>query len=58
MESALAGADVATVPYAVFKKLLSHPLSTSGNERFAKDWDSVPEADRDILAAVKRFKEC
>lgn len=57
VESALAGADVATVPYAVFKKLLSHPLSTSGNERFAKDWENVPEADRNILAAVDRFKD-
>jgi transaldolase len=54
VESALAGADVATVPYAVFKKLLNHPLTVAGNERFAADWASV--ADGDILAAVQRFK--
>ena len=54
VEAALAGADVATVPYAVFKKLLNHPLTDAGNERFAADWAKV--GDGDILGAVQRFK--
>jgi len=53
VECALAGADVATVPYAVLKKALKHPLTDSGNERFLKDWETVP--DRDITAQVERW---
>jgi transaldolase len=37
-EAALAGADIATVPYAVFKKLYEHPLTKLGIERFMSDW--------------------
>jgi len=42
-ESALLGADVATVPYGVLKKLFNHPLTDIGLERFLKDWESVPK---------------
>ncbi len=38
LESALAGADVATLPPDVIKKLLSHPLTDIGLERFLNDW--------------------
>jgi transaldolase len=37
-EAALAGADIATVPYAVFRKLYEHPLTKLGIERFLSDW--------------------
>ncbi|CDP52760.1 Transaldolase [Devosia sp. DBB001] len=37
-EVALAGADVATMPPAVIRKLADHPLTTSGLEAFSKDW--------------------
>ena len=37
-ESALLGADVATMPYKVFKQLYKHPLSDIGLERFLADW--------------------
>ncbi len=37
-EAALAGADIATVPYAIFKKLYEHPLTRLGIERFLADW--------------------
>jgi transaldolase len=37
-ESALAGADVATVPFSVFKKIVRHPLTDSGLEAFLNDW--------------------
>ena len=39
--AALAGSDIATVPYKVIKAMISHPLTTSGIERFLKDWESV-----------------
>lgn len=38
MQSALAGADIATMPYKVFKMLVTHPLTDAGQERFLADW--------------------
>ena len=35
---ALAGADVATIPPAVIRKLADHPLTNAGIEGFVKDW--------------------
>jgi len=43
VEAATLGADVATVPYAVLKKLFDHPLTDAGIERFLKDWEGVPK---------------
>ena len=37
-QAALAGADVATIPPAIIKKLADHPLTKSGLEQFVKDW--------------------
>lgn len=37
------GCDIATVPYSVIKQMIQHPLTTSGIERFLKDWESVPK---------------
>jgi transaldolase len=37
-EAALAGADVATVPPAVLKGLVKHPLTDKGLEAFLADW--------------------
>ena len=42
-EAALLGADIATVPYAVLKKLFNHPLTDAGIERFLKDWEGVEQ---------------
>lgn len=53
IDAAMAGADVSTVPYAVLKKALKHPLTDSGNTQFLKDWETVP--DRDITAQVERW---
>jgi transaldolase len=39
-ESALAGADVATVPYKVLLSCLNHPLTDAGFKRFSDDWKS------------------
>lgn len=41
-DAALAGCDIATVPYKVIEQMINHPLTTSGIERFLKDWETVP----------------
>lgn len=43
VESALAGADVATLPFSVLKQLLAHPLTDAGQERFLADWKKLQE---------------
>ncbi len=37
-ECALAGADIATVPYKVLKQMIHHPLTDAGIEKFQKDY--------------------
>ncbi len=44
LEAAKAGADIATLPFPVMEKLVQHPLTTVGLERFLKDWEKVPKA--------------
>ena len=39
-EAALAGVDVSTLPPDVLEKLLTHPLTDLGLERFPKDWNA------------------
>jgi transaldolase len=41
---ALAGADVATIPPAIIRKLADHPLTTSGIEGFLKDWKATGQS--------------
>lgn len=43
VESALAGADIATMPYAVFAQLVKHPLTDIGLDKFLQDWKSLHE---------------
>lgn len=38
-DSALVGAHIATVPYAVLKKASTHPLTDKGIAAFMKDWE-------------------
>ncbi len=40
-QAALMGADIATVPFAVLKKMVQHPLTDRGLESFLKDWEKV-----------------
>lgn len=47
VESALAGADVATMPLSVIKQLIKHPLTDSGLERFLADWQAYQKAAGD-----------
>lgn len=41
VESALLGADIATIPPAVIKKLVAHPLTDKGLAGFMADWDKL-----------------
>lgn len=43
LQAAEAGADVSTLPPDVLKKLLVHPLTESGLERFLSDWNAWQE---------------
>lgn len=43
LESALAGADIATMPFTVFDMLVKHPLTDIGLKKFLDDWKKVPK---------------
>ncbi len=43
LEAALLGAHIATVPFEVLEKLVKHPLTDIGLERFLKDWEKVKD---------------
>lgn len=43
-QSALMGADIATVPFDVLKKLVEHPLTDRGLKSFEADWKKVVSA--------------
>jgi transaldolase len=43
LEAALAGADVATIPFKVFGQLVQHPLTDRGLAQFLKDWKEVKQ---------------
>lgn len=40
-QCALFGADIATVPFGVLKKLVKHPLTDAGIDSFLNDWEKV-----------------
>lgn len=41
VESAMMGADVATMPLSVIESLIKHPLTDIGLDKFLKDWDNL-----------------
>jgi transaldolase len=43
-QAALAGADVATMPPAVIRKLADHPLTDVGLANFVKDWKATGQS--------------
>ena len=43
LNSALIGADVATIPYSVMLQLSKHPLTDAGIKKFLEDWQNVPK---------------
>lgn len=40
-EAALIGADIATIPADIFEKLVKHPLTDIGIDKFLEDWKSL-----------------
>ncbi len=41
LDSALAGADIGTMPFKVLDALFNHPLTDKGLDQFLKDWAKV-----------------
>src|SRR6266571_3602415 len=41
VDAALAGADIATMPFDVFTKLVKHPLTDLGLTKFQADWNEL-----------------
>lgn len=41
VDAAMMGADIATLPFAALEKLVKHPLTDIGIERFLQDWEKV-----------------
>ncbi len=42
-DAALMGADIATIPFEVFNKIVQHPLTDAGLKSFLADWEKVPK---------------
>lgn len=42
-EAAMIGADIATIPPSVLDKMVNHPLTDIGIERFLADWEKVKD---------------
>ena len=45
-ESALFGADIATIPPSVLDKMVNHPLTDIGIKKFLDDWEKVKKAKK------------
>ncbi|MCD6108567.1 MAG: fructose-6-phosphate aldolase, partial [Thermoplasmata archaeon] len=43
IEAARIGADIATVPPKVIRKMIKHSLTDVGIKRFLEDWKKVPK---------------
>jgi transaldolase len=43
-QAALAGANIATVPFKVLQQMVHHPLTDKGIVQFKKDWEGAREA--------------
>jgi transaldolase len=43
LNSALIGADIATIPFSVMIQLAKHPLTDAGIAKFLSDWENVPK---------------
>ncbi len=41
VESAMIGADIATIPFKVIEQIMKHPLTDRGIESFLSDWEKV-----------------
>lgn len=43
VDAALAGADIATIPYNVIEQLIRHPLTDIGISKFIEDYKRIPK---------------
>jgi len=50
-QAALAGANIATVPFKVLQQMVHHPLTDSGIVQFRADWEKAQSA-RDVAEAA------
>ena len=41
VQAAKIGADIATIPFSTLEKLIKHPLTDAGMEKFLMDWEKV-----------------
>ncbi len=41
VRAAVAGANIATIPYKVIKQMIKHPLTDKGIEKFNADWEKA-----------------
>jgi transaldolase len=43
VDAALAGSDIATIPFSVIEQLIKHPLTDIGIQRFLEDYKKIPK---------------
>jgi len=53
VESARMGADIATMPFKVFKALVKHPLTDAGSKRFTDDWEQAKPHLGELLPSMQ-----
>ncbi|MEM3198995.1 MAG: fructose-6-phosphate aldolase, partial [Thermoplasmata archaeon] len=42
-QAAIIGADIVTMPYQVLEKMITHPKTDEGIQRFLEDWKKVKQ---------------
>jgi len=50
IDAALAGADIATVPYKVLMQSIAHPLTNLGLEKFLADYDKMQTEKQKLMS--------
>ena len=53
VEAARMGADIATMPFAVFQSLVKHPLTDAGFKRFSEDWEQAKPHLGELLPSMQ-----
>ncbi|MDQ7780804.1 MAG: transaldolase family protein, partial [Planctomycetota bacterium] len=43
VDAAMMGADISTIPFGVFEKLIQHPLTDLGIQAFLDDYKKIPK---------------
>ena len=51
-QAALLGCDIATIPPAVFRKMVKHPLTDRGIESFKNDWEKAQSRAREAAGNI------